>query len=242
MENKIKKNSNRIGLGGQIVTSVLIVLMSVACLGCLIGGIALAVLPNDAVTIGVKGDLDVTVGESLIGRWMDEIPDDPQELNAKLGINGTEYNEMQMQKTADGLLIHAASDRIEFQLKRLATAVFSGLVYCAALLVVFIFLKRLCDAFRHCDTPFSDGVIRRMTVFAWVLMIGAVLSSAAEAVGNAMIRRSIDLSFSLNPADMNTGFEVSFSFAPILIALILLFLTMIFRYGAELQKESDETL
>jgi hypothetical protein len=173
---------------------------------------------------------------------MDEIPDDPQELNAKLGINGTEYNEMQMQKTADGLLIHAASDRIEFQLKRLATAVFSGLVYCAALLVVFIFLKRLCDAFRHCDTPFSDGVIRRMTVFAWVLMIGAVLSSAAEAVGNAMIRRSIDLSFSLNPADMNTGFEVSFSFAPILIALILLFLTMIFRYGAELQKESDETL
>ncbi len=81
-----------------------------------------------------------------------------------------------------------------------------------------------------------------MTVFAWVLMIGAVLSSAAEAVGNAMIRRSIDLSFSLNPADMNTGFEVSFSFAPILIALILLFLTMIFRYGAKLQKESDETL
>ena len=242
MENTIKRKVNRIGLIGQIVSIVLIVLMAVASLGCLIGGIALSILPNDAVTIGVKGNMDVKVGNALIGNWMDEIPDDPQELNAKLGINGTEYTDLQMEKTADGLVIHAASDRTEFQLKRLATAVFSGLVYCAALLVVFIFLKRLCDAFRHCDTPFSDDVIHRMSVFAWVLMGGAVVSSVAEAIGNAMIQRSIDLSFALNPEGMNTGLDVSFHFAPILIALLVLFLTVIFRYGAQLQKEADETL
>ena len=242
MENTIKRKVNRIGLVGQIVSIVLIVLMSIACLGCLIGGIALAVLPNDAVTITVNGEMDVAVGNSLIGKWMSEIPDDPQELNAKLGVNGTEYSDLSMEKTEDGLLIHAAADSTEFQLKRLATAVFSGLVYCAALLVVFIFLKRLSDAFRHCDTPFSDDVIRRMSVFAWVLMGGAVLSSVAEAIGNAMIRRSIDLSFALNPSGMNTGLDVSFHFGPILIALLVLFLTVIFRYGAQLQKEADETL
>ena len=39
-----------------------------------------------------------------------------------------------------------------------------------------------------------------------------------------------------------TGLHFSFEFAPILIALVVLFLVMIFRYGAQLQKEADETL
>ena len=242
MENNIKKKVNRIGLVGQIVSIVLIVLMAVACFGCLTGGILLAILPDDAATVGVSTDLDVQVGKSIIGRWMNEIPDDPKDLNAQLSVNGSEFTDMQMEKTADGLLINASTERWEFQLNKLASAPFTGLIYCATLLVVFIFLKRLSDSFRHCDTPFSDDVIHRMTVFSWVLLIGSVVSSAAEAVVNSLIHRSLDLSFSLNPSGMNTGFEVSFSFAPIIIALIVLFLTMIFRYGAQLQKEADETL
>ena len=241
MENNIKKKVNRIGLVGQILSIILIVVMAAGCFGCLIGGIALAVLPNDAVTIGVNGDMDITVGKGLIGRWMDEIPDTDQ-LNAQMSVNGTDYTDMHLEKTNEGLVVRATAERAEFSLNRLAFAVFTGLVYCAMLLVVFIFLKRLCDGFRKCDTPFSDDVIRRMSVFAWVLVGGAVVSSIAEAIGNALINRSLDLSFSLNPAGMSNGLEVSFSFAPIIIALIVLFLTMIFRYGAQLQKEADETL
>ncbi len=242
MESNIKKKVNRIGLAGQIISIILIILMAVAVFGCLLGGVALAVLPNDAVTIGVKGNMDVAVGKSLIGRWMDEISDDPQTLDAQMSINGTDYTNLNMEKTEDGLLIHAASDRVEFRLSRLYYAAFSGLAYCAVLLVVFIFLKRVCDGFRHCDTPFSDDVIHRMTVFAWVMVGGAVLMSAAESIGNSLIHRSLDMSFSINPTGFNSGLQLSFSFAPILIALLVLFLTMIFRYGAQLQKESDETL
>ena len=185
MENTIKRKVNRVGLVGQIVTIILIVLMSVACFACLSGGIALAALPKDAAAIGVKGEMDIR-----IGKWMNDIPDDPTDLNAKLGVNGTEYNDITMEKTDSGLTLYASSERSEFRLTRLATAAFSGFVYCAAMLVVFIFLKRLCDAFRSCETPFADIVIRRMTVFSWVLMGCAVLSSIAEAVGNAMIRRT----------------------------------------------------
>ena len=168
MENTIKRKVNRVGLVGQIVTIILIVLMSVACLACLSGGITLAALPKDAATIGVKGEMDIHVAKSLIGKWINKIPDDPTELNAKLGVNGTEYNDITVEKTASGLMLYASSERFEFRLTRLATAAFSGFVYCAALLVVFVFLKRLCDAFRSCETPFADDVIRRMTVFAWV--------------------------------------------------------------------------
>ena len=128
MEHSIKKKVNRIGLAGQIVSIILIILMAVASFGCLLGGTALAILPNDAVTIGTSVDMDVTVGKSLIGRWMDEITDEPSELNAQLSVNGTDFTDMQLEKTEDGLMIRAASDRVVFNLKRLVSAVFSGFV------------------------------------------------------------------------------------------------------------------
>ncbi len=240
MENTIKRKVNRIGLVGQIISIILIVLMSAACFGCILAGVALSALPKDTIKIGVTGNMDVTVSKDLLGEWMNQI--NSGELNAQLGINGTEYSNINVDKTSEGILIRAESDRIEFRLIRLACAAFSGLVYCALLLVVFVFLKRLFDGFRHCDSPFSDDVIRRMTVFSWVLLGSAVLMSVAESIGNSLINRSIDLSFTLNPTGVNSGFEFSFSFAPILIALLILFLTMIFRYGAKLQKEADETL
>ena len=240
MENTIKRKVNRIGLVGQIVSIILIVLMAVACFGSLLGGIMLSALPKDSITIGCNGDMDITVSETLLDKWMDRI--DPGQMNAQMSINGTDYSDIDVEKTSEGLVMHAHADRLEFRLSRLASAAFAGFVYCAVLFVVFIFLKRLSDGFRRCDTPFSDDVIRRMTVFAWVMVGGAALMSAAESIGNSLIHRSIDMSFSLNPTGISSGIQLSFSFAPILIALLVLFLTMIFRYGAQLQKESDETL
>lgn len=242
MEQSIRKKVNRIGIAGQVVSIILIVLMATACVALLASGIVLAVLPQDAVAIDISADMDVTVGNSLIGAVRDRIPDDLTDLDAVVEINGQEFSALQMEKTPDGLVVHAESDRMRFDLHRAVYAVFAGFVHCAALLVVFLFLKRLADGFRRCETPFADEVVKRLTVFAWVLVGGAVVSSVAEAIANALMRRSLDLSFSLNPAGMDTGFEFSFSFAPILIALIVLFLVMIFRYGAQLQKEADETL
>ncbi|MBR3271345.1 MAG: DUF2975 domain-containing protein [Clostridia bacterium] len=242
MELSIKKKVNRIGVAGQVVSIILIVLMAVACFALAVSAVVLAILPNDAVTLGVATDMDITVGNSLIGAVRDQIPDDPTAMDAMMKVNGVEFVDMQMEKTAEGLVVHAVSDRMQFSLHNAVYAILAGLVYCAALLVVFIFLKRLADGFRRCDTPFADDVVKRMTVFAWVLVGGAVVTSVAEAAANAVMQRSLDLSFALNPAGMDTGFELSFSFAPILIALIVLFLTIIFRYGAQLQKEADETL
>ena len=243
MNNAIKKKVNRIGLVGKIVSIVLIVLMAVACAGLTTVGIVLAVMPKNAVTIGVTTDMDVTVGKDMLMGAYDEISaDDIKEINVTMRINGSEFTDLEMEKTESGLKLTAQTDRMEFSLQRLAWACLSGCIYCAAMLVVFIFLMRLSDGFRTCDSPFADDVIKRMTVFAWVLLGSAVVSTIAEGVVNSLLMRSIDLEFSLNPTGVGDGLYASVSFAPILIALIVLFLSMIFRYGAALQKESDETL
>ena len=82
MENTIKRKVNRIGLVGQIVSIILIVLMAVACFGCLLGGIVLAALPNDSITIGCNGDMDITISKDLLGYWLDRI--DPGQMNAQM--------------------------------------------------------------------------------------------------------------------------------------------------------------
>lgn len=243
MKESVKKKVNRIGLAGRIISIILIVMMAAACFGLLVGGVALAVLPREAVTIGAASDIEINVQKKLLGPFVKDLPEEKlTEINAELNLNGKEYADMKMEQTEDELKFTARSERFELDLSRLASAVFTGLIYCAAMLVVFIFLLKLCTAFHRCESPFDDLVIKRMNVFAWVLVGCAVVASIAEGIVNALLDRTLDLSFALNPSDMNTGFNVSFSFAPILIALIVLFLTVVFRYGAQLQKESDETL
>lgn len=241
--NNIKTKVNRIGLIGKIASIILIVLMAVSCAVLVISGIMLAVLPQDAVTVGVSTDMDITVQKNLLGSFFDQLQEsDLDGINASMRVNGEEFSNFTAEKTDAGLLFNGSTDRIAFNLGRMASAVLAGLVYCAVLLVVFVFLLRLSDAFRRCDTPFCDEVVKRMTVFAWVLLGGAVVSGVAEAIVNSLLARNLDLEFSLNPAGMDTGLHVSMNFTPIFIALIVLFLTMIFRYGVQLQKEADETL
>lgn len=108
-----------------------------------------------------------------------------------------------------------------------------------ASIVAYVFLAFTADAFRRCDSPFEDRVIRRMNVFAWVLFASvliSVLGSVARMYLPDLIlgsgRAAVPL---LIPSLLS-------SFAPLVVPLIVLFLVRVFRHGAALQKESDETL
>ena len=117
----------------------------------------------------------------------------------------------------------------------------SVLITGAATIVTFIFLMKLANEFQHCDTPFTTNAIRKMTVFAWVLLGIAILSNIASIVLNVVSYSHFQM---LNSGSILT-LLISKLLSPdfsVLAALALLFLTKIFRYGAELQKESDETL
>ena len=110
--------------------------------------------------------------------------------------------------------------------------------------VVFVFLLLVANAFRRCDSPFETRVIRRMCVFAWVLF--------ADALFNHLLALSFEIYtrvFYSNVAGYYTESGIaesvlqlvtpSFAFV---VSLIVLFLVRVFRHGAALQKESDETL
>lgn len=225
MNQSIKKKINSIGEAGNVISIILIVLQALGTLALIIGLVVLLLMPKDAVTLGLRFDADATIGKSLIGAYMDEI--DPSELDD--GDFASGKVKASLEKTDDGLVAGISTDRFTVPVSRFVYGLFAGLVRFIATLIVLIILNRLSREFKKCDTPFSDGVIHWMTVFAWVLLGASVLSELASAIASSMMFRGGSFHFSLN-------------LTMVFITLIVLFLTMIFRYGAKLQHEADETL
>ena len=240
MENKnIQNKVNKIGRAGRIVSIVLIVLLSIGAFSLLLAGGVCAVLPEDTVEVSFRPNADVLVGRSILGQeWsrIDEIVAEAQEA-----LTGKYGEVIQFEKTDRGLLIRL--DRLMeegevFRLRNALGAIWAGLVGIASAIVALVMFLKLSDAFRVCRSPFDEAVIRRMNIFAWTLIVCAVVGSFAGSAAQSAV-------MAFQNAGIHVGaknFGVSLDLYPIFAALIVFFLCMIFRYGAQLQREADETL
>ena len=228
MENNIQTKVNKIGLIGKIVSIVLIVLLSIGAFGLLVGGVACVALPKDAVQVSVSSDVNVQVNKSLMGNAWADVDEALAVANEKVG---EDFDSVTIKKTDDGLTVHVnGADEVKsFGIRDALKAIAAGLTGIACAIVTLVMFMKLCDAFRVCISPFDEAVIKRMNVFAWTLIICAVVGCVATAAATAAVAGLGNLSFNL-------------SLTPIITALIIFFLCMIFRYGAKLQQEADETL
>ena len=115
-----------------------------------------------------------------------------------------------------------------------------------AMIIVLVFLKRIAEKFRYCETPFTDDIVRRMTVFAWVLLgyafFAGLVGAATTFLKDYSTMQQYETSFAFSDTITNTAVALLLPTAWHFSALIVLFLTLVFKHGAELQKESDETL
>lgn len=104
------------------------------------------------------------------------------------------------------------------------TAVFSIILIALLLWTASMIFKDLAAEF----TPFSDVEVNRLRRISYLLLIYALVPQIVYSVLHTVLIPGYSITLGLN---------MSFFFA-----LIFYCLTEIFRYGASLQKESDETL
>ena len=232
MNESIKKKINGIGEAGNVISIILIVLNALACLALIAALVLFMLLPKDALTLGFKIDADATVGKSLIGPYLDDIDEKSlDDLNLSVSV-GEAYSvdvNTSLEKTEDGLVGGISTGRIAIPASRFGSGLLAALAKLVAALVVLIILNKLSREFKRCDSPFSDGVIRWMTIFAWVLLGASVFSQVAAGIATGVMLRG-------------SGLRINLDLTTLFVTLIVLFLTMIFRYGAKLQREADETL
>lgn len=91
--------------------------------------------------------------------------------------------------------------------------------------------------------PFARGIARRIRRLAWTVLIGGGIAEFASVLAEIFETRAYHMERLLNPdriASVAYSFSIDLWF--VIAALVLFFLSFIFRYGKELQREADETL
>ena len=92
-------------------------------------------------------------------------------------------------------------------------------------------------------TPFAAGVADKVRKLGWAVLIGGAITEIGHMISEIFEVRAYRVRELLNAeAFASVSYDYSINLWFVVTALILFFLSYIFRSGEALQKESDETL
>lgn len=220
MKNTNIKKINDLGKIGKILCIFLIIATSAGIAMMTVMGTASLSLPDDFLKIDGKWNCtSVTDYSSSMIERSDTGEDYNNNVNI-LGINIDSHSEYTEDASNSNIVTEVSETKVNgIMSKPIKTAAFLIAVFILFMLILLDvslhFAKSLCKALEKCESPFSEEVVRKMRNFAISLIpfgIFCVGAGGVSATGIAFI-----------------------------IIIVLLF-SAIFKYGAELQRESDETL
>jgi hypothetical protein len=122
----------------------------------------------------------------------------------------------------------------------------AGLILVAVLLVfarVFIHVIREVITPMKEGKPFEAAVSDKLRKLSWITLIGGGVLSLVKMIGEIILCRVYDLeTVFLNEHIISCTLEFNLNMSFAVVFAVLYLLSYVFRYGEELQKQSDETL
>lgn len=252
MQNDIRKKVNGFGKIGKIVVTVLLVIVLIGGITASVAAVYLSQLPDDAISVSVSGKANIQVDESLMGILAgrivdglsyesDQMPDlsdeadmesilpEDTQVRIDLSINNADYATAVIHSEGNMKSIEAQTDDFVYEIDNIIKVIIGGIVYVAAIAVSLFMLGRLFKEFESCETPFTDIAVKRLYAFGFSLIPVILIGTVAEAMAQALLTPSEGINFYLD-----VGAIVAF--------VVTICLCTLFKYGAQLQQESDETL
>lgn len=226
---------NKMGHVGQILALIAKIILGIGIVAMVAGTIFVSFIPEEFVNITVGGNAQVAVDLESIGVSLSK---EDQELinnsetdvtSGTLDASGMEYKVNEMTADEKGLLVDASADNITFSLHDSCWVMLLGAVTMILSFVTMWFIGSLCKAVRYCQTPFEETVIKKMQHLAFSLIPWAFFSSISDGMAAGMMYGKMQVNLSVD-------------LGMVLVIVIIFALTYIFKYGAVLQQESDETL
>lgn len=224
--NKIGKISSIFALIGKIIVGI-----GLVC--TIIGAIICFAIPKDLVEITTAGAMVMDVDFTALGVDMAEFQDEEAREEAvaemKESISDEEFTVIDVSMDETGAQIAGTMAEYSFTIRDGAWAVVIAAVALAMTFVTLWFVGNLCKAFRDCQSPFEENVIKRMKHLAVALIPWCIISSVSDSTFSSIVSGK-------------PSFSLSVDLGMVLVVLVVLVLVYIFKYGAVLQQESDETL
>ncbi|MBQ3284649.1 MAG: DUF2975 domain-containing protein [Ruminococcus sp.] len=225
MEYSVKRKINIFGKVAKIITMIIIVFLLVAEGFLLTGGVIVACVPKDSVTLDAQLNADMNVNTGIFGF-------DDGKFSVKAGNTDIVLGEVALDSfdvsTDNGVMnVNGGVRNVHFDLNSVLLLIVYGMISLASVIVALFFFRALMKEFVVCDSPFCDGVVKKMRNFAIALIPCVVVAQGMKAAIGAVI---------------GVGFNLQFDFVYAAFVFIIFVLTMIFKYGTMLQKEHDETV
>lgn len=239
--NKVGKISYIIAVIAKIIVIIGLVVTLAATVVCLL-------IPEEGIRLTFEGSSEVTVDYEAMGiKLSGEAVAEAESLtsgqdveledlqvgmgNGELGfsIAGWNYELADVEVNDDSMTVLFETAQRTTSLRMLAGVWLFMAVTLVLTIITLIFAEKLCKAFRDCRSPFEENVIKRMQYLAIALIPWSIVSSLADSLKDSFLNGNVSISLTV---DMGV----------VLVVLIVLVLVYIFKYGAVLQQESDETL
>lgn len=230
MNNHSIGNINTLGKVSRVLIGIGQAVLIIGFVFSIIFSVASFFLDDDAFHLDVQGSVDLYVNaEGFPVRLSDEDVDILNGQEIKIGKANLKINNAHFED--DEIAVNAEMGMKEMDGGDIAFPLAMGFLY-AALNIALIFLitvfgSRLAKAFSKCESPFEENVIQKMKQLGFSMIPWAAVSC-------------IGFSFDSDSFKLSVGSDLNVT-AIFLVIIVLLFV-YIFDYGAQLQRESDETL
>jgi len=233
------KKINKIAKLGRILSTIAAVFMIIAAVALAAGIGITAAMPKEALQVELNGTADVTAKGEVLESIANAIIDSSEGGKGviKLGdsdiavgdVEDSVPDDVNAQKTDKGLTLSVSDYKLDLTVDSIRVALIFSFINTLCVIVVLFMIRALLKSIERCETPFSDDVIKKMRNFGFSLIPLAILNGTSENVWDSLKTIGANVHFGV---DLKIVFGI----------LIVFMLTMIFTYGAQLQKQSDETL
>lgn len=236
MKNKGIKGINTAGLIGYIIS----VLLSIAVIATMVitgigtaGAIAIAdkeikVNMSTAIDISSTGDFLGTLNKFMKVGEVENLEDIITEDGKTVKVDDSDLSEVSAYKTENGFLVNAKTNEKVFTIKNIIVNLVATFIFLLTVEIAVHFLASLMKALRKCETPFCESVIKSMSRFAVSLIPAVFMNMVCGGMWSSL--------------SSGSGFAMTVNLGSVLLVAVIFLLIAVFKYGALLQQESDETL
>lgn len=227
MKNDFVQKINKMGKIGHTVSKICSVILYIATVCCVVGGVLLSLVPKDSVMVTtshqaeIKMDMTHSIMPNLVGI--------DTEADGSFELDGIKYDQFDITETLGEQYAVAKSTPHTYSLKDMLWVVIAGGILCLAMINAFRKITALFELFMECETPFTveiaDYFKKVAVAFIPAVVAGWLMEAATEWVATGVF-------------DLVIGIDLTM----VLVVVVVLMMSEIFRYGVMLQTESDETL
>ena len=231
-ETAIKK-INKMGSIGRVISTILIVILILGDIAAVLGIAALAIIPDGLVSVKGSTELRMDVNPAVAGGTADAGITDHILEGGHFSVGGFEFVKEKEQN--DGLISYVVNPYTSsIDIKNFISIVAATVGVITMALINCFFIRSLCNAFKSCSSPFEENIVKKLRNLAFSLIPWTVLGSLTSILSGAAINTFL--------MGSKQRYTVSIDLSMLLVVAIILMLSYIFKYGAVLQQESDETL